>query len=92
MNQASPPDNIIKFPAQPDASQSRLAAALASLLEALDEQKAAIANWRASLGDLKQSVERLGDGVGRYNGALAHLATNVGQLNQQARVLADICE
>jgi len=89
--------DIIAFPARPapaasEQGQVRLALALANLLSALDEQKAAVGAWRESLGELKQSVEKLGRNMGEYQASLAGLAIDVDQLNEQAHTLARITE
>jgi len=88
--------DIIAFPARaaaiptPDPGQARLALALAGLVQALEEQRAAVATWRASLAELRQSVETLGINLAGYRNNLSGLALGVDHLNQQARTLARI--
>lgn len=78
---------IIRFPKGDDGSQ-RLRRALQSLEQALDEQLAAVNAWRASLGELQQTMAGLGASVRRYDGSLAMLGRRVGALHGQARQLA----
>ncbi len=86
---------IIAFPARPApaaerASAVRLAAALADLQKALDDQKIAVAAWRESLANLKQSVTQLGGSMADYRQNLTTLATGVTQLNHTATGLIRI--
>jgi len=82
---------IIPFP-QPKATpqaegdpQVRLQRALEALDLAVAEQRAAVAKWRASLGELRGTVQGLGQSVGAYHARLGTLADDVMALNRQAR-------
>lgn len=74
---------IIRFPKSDDGSL-RLRRALQSLEQALDEQLAAVNAWRASLGELQQTMAGLGTSMRRYDGSLATLGRRVGVLRGQA--------
>lgn len=83
---------IIAFPRQQatsDASEgnARLLRALRGLDAALAEQRTAIAEWRASLSTLQQTVRGMSDGLQRYRGSLDSLHDGVTRLNGQARQL-----
>ena len=83
---------IIRFPSRRPASsgyegQERLRRALEGLDEALATQRAAVAAWRAALGDLGGVVSGLGDSLRRYRGSLDTLGTSVAGLHAQAVLL-----
>jgi septal ring factor EnvC (AmiA/AmiB activator) len=87
---------IIAFPRMkaapplPDAAadpQMRLQRALASLEQALAEQRTAVARWQQSLGTLKTSVRGLGQSLETYRDRLGGLGEGVDALNRQARQL-----
>jgi hypothetical protein len=70
-------------PAQPD----QLQIALARLEAALEAQSEAVAQWRASLGKLRDSVGGLGTAVHRFQDSLAGLHTEVEHVNGEAKRL-----
>ena len=83
---------VIPFPARKPvvaapAPDDRLARALANLNAALEQQAAAIATWRAALGELKTSTAGLHDSLQRYNTGLGKLGDSVSALGGQARSL-----
>ena len=83
---------IIPFPSRRPAvcgseGQERLRRALAGLDEALATQCAAVAAWRAALGELGGVVSGLGDSLRRYRGSLDTLGTRVAGLHAQAVLL-----
>ncbi len=65
--------------------RERLRRALATLDQAVVEQRAAVARWRESLAELRGSLAGLGASLGGYNARLGVLAEDVAGLNQQAR-------
>jgi hypothetical protein len=67
--------------------QARLQRALASLEQALEEQRIAVAAWRDSLGQLRGSVQGLGASLGTYQTRLGSLADDIDGLNREARRL-----
>ena len=81
---------IIAFPARPAISSdhARLQTALVRLLAALDAQKAAVAQWRGALGELRQSVTELDNNMACYRRTLTGLASGVNHLTQQAHSLS----
>ncbi|MEA2740357.1 MAG: hypothetical protein QOH05_3664 [Acetobacteraceae bacterium] len=83
--------SIIPFPMRPrpaePAPEERLARALASLNEALAEQRIAVATWRAALGDLKETTNGLQDSLQRYRTNLGSLGDSVSALRDKACAL-----
>lgn len=82
---------VIPFPIervrQPARGQERLAAALASLEAALTEQREAMANFRATLGELGAAVNALEGGAIGFSTRLGTLHRQVGSVNRSAREL-----
>lgn len=85
---------IIPFRARPAAppaaatpDHDRLVRALQSLNAALADQKAALAAWRAVLGDLKTTTTGLDQSLQRYRSSLGNLGNSVNGLRDQARTL-----
>ncbi len=95
-DQAAPnySDNVIPFrrpettvaETQPD----RLQQALAALEAALDEQRLAVADWRAALGELHESMQGLGSSLQTYRTNLDGLAIDVAGLNAVAVQLQNL--
>jgi uncharacterized coiled-coil protein SlyX len=85
---AFPRTKIAPAPLRPAAdSQVRLQRALASLEQALAEQRAAVAAWQQSLAALRSSVQRLGKSLETYRDRLGGLADGVDGVNRDARRL-----
>lgn len=85
---------IIPFPsrsAEPDG-KARLTEALANLQKALEEQKQAISAWRGAMGELRESMQRLGGSLSAYQVELVKLNGKVGSLNRTSRQLQDWAE
>jgi chromosome segregation ATPase len=84
---------IIPFPARPKPSEpaprhiadDRLAKALESLNAAMSDQRAAVAAWRAVLGELKATTSGLDQSLQRYRTNLRALSTSVSSLHAKAR-------
>jgi len=72
--------------ALPDPQQ-RLARALESLNAAMAAQRDAMAQWRASLAELKTSTTGLGQSLMRYRTNLDALGKDVAALHRQAKTL-----
>ncbi len=70
--------------AQQSPDDARLAAALASLNEALDSQRTAMAAWASALGDLRDVTRRLGTSLVNYNERLSRLDGRVALLRTEA--------
>lgn len=58
----------------PPAASERLQNALASLIAAQAEQKAALEKWRSALGDLQSGVQGLGQSLRGYVKSLSEIA------------------
>jgi len=71
----------------PEACQQRLARALATLDEALAEQRSAVADWRDTLSALRAAVHGLGHSLDTYHTQLGRLASDVEGVNRMARQL-----
>lgn len=71
----------------PDTGSARLRRALAGLDAAIAAQGVAVAEWRASLGALKATTDKLGDSWRGYDVSLDRLAGRVRTLNVTARRL-----
>lgn len=74
-------------PDEADTDQHRLSRAIANLNTALEQQRVAVAAWRASLAELDRSVCRLGAGMRQYQDSLAKAGDSVAALGGQARHL-----
>ncbi len=86
-----PSAEIIPFPRTPaPVPQDRLAAALATLDRAIEEQRAAIGGGRAAMADLDQAMGSLAGSVGTYQAQLGVVAGSVDALEQQAAKVARI--
>ena len=88
---------IIPFPARPitpavanpavnapTQAEARLTLALAGLNNAVTTQRAAMAAWKAALGDLRTVTGRLGASLRTYNDSLGHLDARVKTLRSEA--------
>ena len=73
---------IIPFPAP--NPELRLHRALTGLNAALDEQRQALAAWRAALGELATTTQSIGHGLADLNDSLDHLGTTVSTLQEDA--------
>jgi hypothetical protein len=78
---------IIPFPSPAQDGHERLRKAMIALEAAVDGQRAAVAEWRKSLGDLRTTMSGLGESMRRYRGNLDALGERVGTLHAQARQL-----
>jgi septal ring factor EnvC (AmiA/AmiB activator) len=67
--------------------QQRLARALDSLNAAMAAQRDAMAQWRASLAELKTTTSGLGQSLERYRSNLDALGKDVASLHRQAKRL-----
>jgi hypothetical protein len=67
--------------------QQRLVRALDSLNAAMAAQRDAMAQWRASLAELKTTTSGLGQSLERYRGNLDALGKDVASLHRQAKTL-----
>ena len=67
--------------------QQRLARALDSLNMAMAAQRDAMAQWRASLAELKTTTSGLGQSLERYRTNLDALGKDVASLHRQAKTL-----
>ena len=74
-------------PVVEDSAQERLRQALASLNAAIEEQRAAVADWREMLGSLRTATGSLDAGVRGYRDTLDRLGAGIKELNGQAREL-----
>lgn len=85
--------DIIPFPVRPKPvaalPDDRLNRALESLNAALAEQRTAVANWRAVLGELKTTTTGLDESLQRYRSDLLSLGTSVSALHVKARSLEE---
>jgi hypothetical protein len=81
--------NVIPFPSrQPapptDEGQERLHRALLALDAAVQEQRSAVAAWRAALADLGTVMSGLGESMQHYRSSLDTLDSRVAGLHAQA--------
>jgi hypothetical protein len=88
---------IIPFPQRRptqshDAGNERLQRALWALNAAVEDQRIAVASWRAALSDLTKAVSGLGNSVQRYRCSLDGIAARVGTLRTQALQLERIAD
>jgi hypothetical protein len=83
--------DIIPFPARAKPAEpqpkDRLVQALASLNAAMEDQRAAVAAWRAVLRELKSTTTELDESLQRYRSNLRSLGTSVLSLHAKAKVL-----
>ena len=71
----------------PSPEDDRLARALAGLTGALAAQKEAMADWQASLDELRTVTGRLGTSLRRDNDSLERLDAQIGTLRDEAHTL-----
>jgi small-conductance mechanosensitive channel len=69
---------------EPTEAEARLSRALIGLNEAVTAQRAAIAAWKTSLGDLSTATGRLGSSLRSYNDSLGQLDARVKTLRTEA--------
>lgn len=84
---ATPPvvqNPLAAAPAEPSPAEARLTRALAGLNSAVITQRAAMAAWKAALGDLRTVTGRLGASLRTYNDSLGHLDARVKTLRAEA--------
>jgi hypothetical protein len=86
--------NVVPFPKPfaPRPDDRRLAAALAGLVSALDEQLRQLRRFRAAAGRLAAETAALKESMGSYRRRLDGLASGVGALHGQSRRLAATME
>lgn len=82
--------NVIPFPKPfaPKPDHRRLAAALAGVVSALDEQLRQLRRFREAAGRLAAETAALKENMGSYRRRLDSLASGVGALHRQSRRLA----
>ena len=71
----------------PSPEEARLARALANLNEAVTAQRAAMAVWKSSLGDLRTVTRRLNTSLRSYGDSLSRLDARVATLRGEAAKL-----
>ncbi len=90
------PTALAPVPARASADiqdpQQRLQRALAALDRAVADQRIAVAKWRDSLGQLRGSVQGLGQSLGRYNERLSFVAEEMRGLHREARRLEALAD
>ena len=86
---AAPDAQLLAFP---DTAERRLRRALRALDAALDEQRSAVALFRAQLDQLKGAVGRLGDSAQGLGGALAETAAETARAQAAAQQLVATAE
>ncbi len=69
---------------EPTEAEARLSRALIGLNEAVTAQRAAVAAWKSSLGDLSMATGRLGASLRSYNDSLGRLDAGVKTLRTEA--------
>lgn len=86
----APASNVVPFlkPRVGKPDNQRLAAALAGLVSALNEQLRQIRHFRAAAGRLAAETAALKESMGTYRTRLSGLAANVGTLHDRSRQLA----
>jgi hypothetical protein len=86
-----PTADIIAFPVRvkpvPPQTEDRLTRALEALNTAMMEQRAAVAAWRAALGELQATTSGLDESLQRYRSNLGSLGDSVSALHAKARCL-----
>jgi hypothetical protein len=75
---------LARTQAEPTEAETRLSRALIGLNDAVTAQRAAIAAWKSSLGDLSMATGRLGSSLRSYNDSLGQLDTRVKTLRTEA--------
>jgi hypothetical protein len=78
------PNPTAPFQTEPTPAEMRLSRALVNLNDALTVQRAAIAAWKSSLGELSMATGRLGASLRSYNDSLGQLDERVATLRTQA--------
>ena len=69
---------------EPTEAEARLSRALIGLNEAVTAQRAAVAAWKSSLGELSTATGRLGSSLRSYNDSLGQLDARVKTLRTEA--------
>jgi hypothetical protein len=80
----APQSPATRSAAEPSPAEARLTRALAGLNNAVTTQRAAMAAWKAALGDLRTVTGRLGASLRTYNDSLGHLDARVNTLRAEA--------
>jgi hypothetical protein len=75
---------VVRAQPEPTEAEARLTRALIGLNEAVTAQRAAIAAWKSSLGDLSTATGRLGSSLRSYNDSLGQLDARVKTLRTEA--------
>jgi len=75
---------LARTPAEPTEAEARLSRALIGLNDAVTAQRAAIAAWKSSLGELSTATGRLGSSLRSYNDSLGQLDARVKTLRTEA--------
>jgi hypothetical protein len=81
---ASVPAPSARAKPEPTPAEARLTRALAGLNDAITTQRAAVAAWKASLGELSTATGRLGSSLRGYNDSLGKLDARVATLRAEA--------
>ena len=85
---STPPATVsARTPSEPTAAEARLARALAGLNDALTQQRAAVAAWKASLATLSTSTGRLAASLRGYHDTLGRLDARVATLRTESQKL-----
>jgi ABC-type transporter Mla subunit MlaD len=96
VNADRPTAAIIAFPTRSKPAEvtpeERLAKALDSLNMAMANQRAAVAGWRAVLGELKTTATTLDESLQQYRSNLRSLSGSVSSLQAKTRVLQQWAE
>lgn len=75
---------VARTRSEPTEAEARLSRALVGLNEAVTAQRAAIAAWKSSLGDLSAATGRLGTSLRSYSDSLGQLDARVKTLRTEA--------
>ncbi|MGA3001855.1 MAG: hypothetical protein ABSE20_09015 [Acetobacteraceae bacterium] len=75
---------VARTQTEPTEAEARLSRALIGLNDAVTAQRAAIAAWKSSLGDLSTATGRLGSSLRSYNDSLGQLDARVKTLRTEA--------
>lgn len=86
---AAPDAQLLAFP---DTAERRLRRALRALDDALEDQRSAVALFRAQLDELKAAVGRLGTSAQGLNGTLAETAAETARAQAAAQQLVATAE
>jgi hypothetical protein len=81
---SEPAAPLARTHAEPTEAEARLTRALIGLNDAVTAQRAAIAAWKSSLGDLSTATGRLGSSLRSYNDSLGQLDARVKTLRTEA--------